>query len=251
VYRHYQRVSRAIYSTADRLAITSPKFADYFRDELGISPETPLYLPQYAEDIFAGSKAGWHNGFDPTKINLTFAGNVGAAQSILTLAKAAQLLGADERFSIHIVGSGSEVETLKGFLAHEGLGNVTLHRRLPIDEMPSVYASSDAMVATFQNGPLLGYTLPRKIQSYMASGKPILGAVIGEARRVIEEAGCGLCCDAEDAEGLASICRRFAALSAAEREAMGARGRSYYETHFSRETFLDTLEHELLSMRRG
>lgn len=251
VYRHYQRVSRAIYSAADRLAITSPKFADYFRDELGISPKTPLYLPQYAEDLFAGSEAGWHAGFDPTKINLTFAGNIGTAQSILTLAKAARFLADDERFSIHVVGSGSEVETLKEFLACEGLDNVTLHGRLPLDEMPSIYASSDAMVATFQNGPLLGYTLPRKIQSYMASSKPILGAVIGEARRVIEEAGCGLCCDAEDAEGLASICRGLAALSPAEREAMGMRGRSYYETRFSRETFLDTLEQELLSMRRG
>ncbi len=250
-YRHYQRVSRAIYSAADRLAITSPRFADYFRDQLGMTVEPPLYLPQYAEDIFVSHEVGRHPGFDPAKINLTFAGNVGSAQSILTLAKAAWLLADDERFTFHVVGTGSEMPALRRYLEDEGLGNVSIHGRLPLEEMPSVYASSDAMVATFRQGPLLGYTLPRKIQSYMASGKPILGAVIGEARRVIEEAGCGLSCEAEDAEGLARICRAFAELAPEERAAMGARGRSYYKTHFSRETFMDSLERELLSMRKG
>lgn len=117
--------------------------------------------------------------------------------------------------------------------------------------MPSFYGSSDAMVATFANNSILGYTLPRKVTSYMAAGRPILGTVTGEARHVIEEAGCGLCCDPEDPEGLASICRQFADMSPSQREEMGRRGRRYYEEHFAKDSFYTILEKELQAMKDG
>ncbi len=249
VYNHYARVSRDIYSSADRLAVTSPLFAEYFESHLGMNGADPLYLPQYAEDIFT-EDAAQRQEYDPGKVNLTFAGNVGLAQSVSTLVEAASLLVDDDRIAIHVVGSGSELETLKRYGKQLGTSNLTFHGRFPLSDMPSFYNSSDAMVATFLNSPILGYTLPRKIQSYMAAGRPILGTVVGEARRVIEEAGCGLCCDAGDAQGLADICRRFADMSSAEREAMGARGRAFYRKNYSRERFFETLDAELWELAR-
>ena len=187
--------------------------------------------------------------YDQGKINLTFAGNVGIAQSVNTFIEAGHYLEGDDRFAFHVVGSGSELETLKKYRDEIGASCVTFHGRHPLGEMPSFYNSSDAMVATFQNNPILGYTLPRKISSYMAAGRPILGTVVGESRRVIEEAGCGLCCDAEDPEGLAEICKKFADMTPAERAAMGANGRRYYEKYFSRKCYFDVLENELQNLR--
>lgn len=250
VYRHYARVSRDIYSSADRLAVTSPMFEDYLAGELGVHSTGLVYLPQYAEDIFDGS-APLRDDYDPCKLNLTFAGNVGIAQSVNTLVEAAHYLQGDGRFAIHVVGSGSELETLRRYKKEIGTDCVEFHGRHPLAEMPSFYASSDAMVVTFQDSPILGYTLPRKIQSYMAAGRPILGTVVGEARRVIEEARCGLYCDAEDPRGLADICRRFADMSHDEREAMGARGRAYYEAHYSRGMFFERLEGALATLTEG
>lgn len=250
VYRHYARVSRDIYSAADRLAVTSPMFSDYFRDQLGMDVPDPVYLPQYAEDIFSG-EAARRPEFDPSKFNLTFAGNVGTAQDVNTLVEAGHYLADDERFALHVVGSGSELETLKRYKDEIGASCVEFHGRYPLADMPSFYASSDAMVATFQDSPILGYTLPRKIQSYMAAGRPILGTVVGEARRVIEEAGCGLCCDAEDPKGLAEIIRQFADMPPEEREAMGAKGRAYYTEHYSRTQFFGTLEAALEELAEG
>ena len=114
----------------------------------------------------------------------------------------------------------SELETLKKYKDEIGAECVIFHGRYPLNDMPSFYDSSDAMVATFQDNSILGYTLPRKITSYMAAGRPILGTVVGEARHIIEEAGCGLCCDAEDPVGLAEICLRFADMTPEQREAL-------------------------------
>uniref|UniRef100_UPI0013EB2F86 glycosyltransferase n=1 Tax=Adlercreutzia sp. ZJ176 TaxID=2709407 RepID=UPI0013EB2F86 len=248
VYRHYARASRKIYSSADALAVSSRTFGDYYREQLGMEDVRPAYLPQYAEDIF-DKEAPRRGEYDPAKVNLTFAGNVGAAQAVSTFIEAGHYLEDDDRFAFHVVGSGSELETLRKYKDEIGAGCVTFHGRRPLSEMPSFYASSDAMVATFQDNPILGYTLPRKVTSYMAAGRPVLGTVVGEARRVIEEAGCGLCCDAEDPAGLAEICRQFADMPPSEREAMGARGRRYYEEHFAKERFYDVLEEELQRLK--
>lgn len=236
-------VSRRIYESADALAVTSPLFEAYFREELDIAKDT-VCLPQYAEDVFLAADAPQPDGYDDEFVNLTFAGNVGAAQSVQTIVKAAALLK-DDPFAFHIVGSGSELDACKTLADQLGAGNVTFHGRHPLDEMPSYYAASDAMVATFADNPVLGYTLPRKVQSYMAAGKPVVGTLVGEARRVVEDAQCGLCCDAEDAEGLADCCRRLVAMSADERRALGYSARSYYEQHFSKNCFFETLEFEL------
>lgn len=250
VYRHYGRVSRDIYSAADRLAVTSPMFVDYLGRQLDVDASDAVYLPQYAEDIF-NDETERREEYDPSRLNLTFAGNVGTAQAVNTLVEAGHYLADDDRFAIHIVGSGSELETLKKYQKEIGADCVTFHGRFPLSDMPAFYVSSDAMVATFQDSPILGYTLPRKIQSYMAAGRPIIGTVVGEARRVIEEAGCGLCCDAEDPKGLAEICRQFADMPREEREAMGARGRAYYEEHYSRNQFFETLEGALVALTEG
>lgn len=247
IYLYYAHVSKRIYSAADCLAISSKTFDAYYRDQLHIHRDT-LYLPQYAEDIFS-EDAPYREEYDPSKINLTFAGNVGIAQAVNTFVEAGHYLRGDDRFILHVVGSGSELETLKKYKEEIGAECVVFHGRHPLADMPSFYGSSDAMVATFQNNSILGYTLPRKITSYMAAGRPILGTVVGEARRIIEEAGCGLCCDAEDPKGLAEICRKFADLAPEERAVMGANGRRYYEEHFAKGRFYSVLEDGLQKIK--
>ena len=247
IYKVYWHVSRNIYCAADCLAVASKAFDEYYKTVLKMDKDT-VFLLQSAEDIFKEATLP-REEYNPNKINLTFAGNVGVAQSVNTLVEAGHYLEDDDRFELHVVGSGSELETLKKYKDEIGAKCVTFHGRYPLGEMPSFYNSSDAMVATFQNNSILGYTLPRKVSSYMAAGRPILGTVVGEARRVIEEAGCGLCCDAEDPVGLAEICKKFADMTPEERAAMGANGRRYYEEHFSRERFFSVLDDELQKLK--
>ena len=249
IYNHYSEVSRGIYSKADKLAITSPQFKEYLEKLMGREADT-FYLPQYAEDVFgSAAPAAAPEGYKFGKFNLTFAGNVGAAQSVETMVCAAAMLNNDDRFVFHVVGSGSELDSCRKLAEELGASNMVFHGRHDIDEMPAYYRASDAMVATFSDNPVLGLTLPRKIQSYMAAGKPVLAAVTGEAKRVIDEAGCGFCCEAEDAEGLAIACLKLACLDWNSRVQMGQSGLAYYQKFFSKGNFFDTLDAELQKLR--
>lgn len=251
IYRHYGKVSRRIYGAGDRLAVTSPLFTEYLGCLLDAEPET-VFLPQFAEDDFfkpVDADSAPPEGYSSGGLHLTFAGNVGSAQSVETVVRAAALLRGEGGYTFHVVGSGSELEPCRGLAKKLGADNVVFHGRLPFEAMPSIYAHSDAMVATFADLPMLAYTLPRKIQSYMAAGRPVVGAVAGEARRVIEDAKCGFCCDAEDAGGLAACCRKLRALSGDERERLGFAGRAYCSDRFARNRFFETLESELEKLR--
>ena len=222
-------------------------FKDYISKLTGKQLDA-AYLPQFAEDIFGGSDATRPEGYAEECVNLTFAGNIGAAQSVQTIVRAAALLK-EENILFHIVGSGSELEACKKLADELCVTGIVFHGRRPLEEMPGYYAASDAMLATFANNPTLGFTLPRKIQSYMAAGKPVLGTLVGESRRVVEEAGCGWCCEAEDHRGLALICRRFASLDQRTRDDYGKRALDYYRSHYSREGFFKVLEEELYRLK--
>lgn len=242
-FRWMRSVSKRIYSQADRIAVTSPMFDEYFRRELGLSIPDSAYLPQYADDAFLANAAGPSpEGYDLSKVNLTFAGNVGQAQSVETIVEAANLLKDDPAIAFHIVGSGSHLEACEGRAAELGLVNLLFHGRRPVEEMPSYYGASDAMIVTFEASPMAQYTLPRKATTYLAAGRPVLAALDGETRRVLAEASCGMCCGTADAEGLARIAREFAALPEGEKARMGLAARDYYLNHFTKERFLDDLE---------
>lgn len=251
IYKVFAFESKRIYSQADALAITSPAFEGYLSGLLG-KKIRGVYLPQFAEDAFSDATASeWaldSDQFPIDKLNLMFAGNIGSAQSVQTLIEAANVLR-DEPFVFHIVGSGTELEACKKLASEYELSNVSFHGRHPIEEMPAYYSRADAMVATFANSPILGYTLPRKIQSYMAAGKPVIGTVTGEARRVLDDAKCGFCCEAEDVLGLVECCRKMASLSSEERAVLGERAEKYCNDHYSRESFFTTLINALEALK--
>ncbi|MBC8560069.1 glycosyltransferase family 4 protein [Fumia xinanensis] len=236
IFKYFHRVSKKIYEQADCVAVTSKLFARYFADEFNINQVE--YLPQFAEDIFSSDIV--ENERTGEDINLVFAGNIGVAQSIVTMIKAADLVKDIGRLKWHIVGDGSELNRLKNLSSSMHMDNVVFHGRKPLEKMPEIYAKADAMLVTMQKSSILSYTLPGKVQTYMAAGKPIIGAIDGETALIIKEAQCGFCSDAEDAEALAENVRRFIASDA--KEQMGRNARSYYDRHFSKEKFMEDLD---------
>ena len=238
IYRHYHRLSGRLYRAMDRILVTSARFEPYLTREFGIPAARIRHLPQYAEALFHPLPPRKPDGIT----NLTIAGNVGALQNADVLLDAANLLR-EEPVIFHVVGDGSELSRLKQRAAAEGLPNVRFYGRRPVEEMPALYQQADALLVTMKNDSVLSLTLPGKVQSYMASGKPILGSVGGETARVIAEAGCGFCAEPENPQAFADVVKAF--LSEPDRERLGERAAAYYAAHFTRETFLRELEGEL------
>ena len=239
IYRIFYWISDRLYRGADKILITSRMFRAYFDEQFGIRGDRVEYLPQYADSMFEVCPPREKDGL----VNLVFAGNIGAAQSLDTVLQAAKLLETEENLRWHIVGDGSELTTLKAMAADLQLPNVVFHGRKPLEEMPAYYAMADAMLVTLTKDPMISMTLPGKVQSYMATGKPILAAADGEIPEVIRASGCGFCARAEDAQGLADAVRAF--LSCEDKETLGHNARTYYENHFTRNLFMDHLERVL------
>lgn len=235
IYKWFHKESEKIYKSVDKIFGTSRSFTDYFKNEFGITGVE--YLPQYAEDLFNPEEC---KKLPDEYIDLMFAGNVGKAQSVDTIIKAAVACKDIKNLRWHIVGDGVELDNLKK-MAHELDVPVTFHGRKPIEEMPKYYAMADAMLITLQKDPVISLTLPGKVQSYMAAGKPIIGAVDGEAQKIVKEAVCGFIADACDYNQLAFNVKKFVSLIDAEKRMLGLNGQKYFEANFNKSFYIDTL----------
>lgn len=240
-YRIMKSVSVRIYKGANRIGYTSRMFERYFTDELKIRGGRFLHIPQFADELFLGTedKTGDTEKKDDN-IDYVFAGNIGMMQSVDTIIKAAKLVK-DERIRWHIVGDGFALEDCRKLCDEMGLNDkVTFYGRLPVEEMPKFYRMADAMIVTLADNDLISYTLPGKIQSYMASARPVIAAANGETKTVIEESGCGYCAAAEDERAFAEAADRMAA--SPDRAKMGEAAGKYYNEHFTRKNHVDLIE---------
>lgn len=235
LYGALLRLSRWIYASADVVFASSMMFERYFREVLRLDVQVH-HLPVYAETLFDDvvPKAPGE------EISLLFAGNVGEMQSVDTIIRAAAELMDDPRVRFHIVGEGSALEKCRALASQLGASNVVFHGRRPIEEMPVFYGRADAFLVTLKRNEAISYTLPNKVQSYMAAGRPIIGAIDGETRELIERCDCGLCVPAEDWRGLAAAIRQYAA-DRPSHERMAKNARRSYEELFSRERFFARL----------
>ncbi|MCH7321020.1 glycosyltransferase family 4 protein [Solibacillus sp. MA9] len=242
IYKFFHYISKWIYNSADNVAVSSGMFIDYLRETIGVKTESILHLPQYAEKLFTEKKE-----VDRSKhFNFVFAGNIGEMQSVQTIVKAAYELRNHTNIRFHIVGDGSKLAENKLLSKNLGLQNIIFHGRKPLSEMPKYYSLADAMLITLKNDNTISSTLPGKVQSYMASGKPIIGAINGETNQIIKEAQCGLCCEAEKYNELANIIVQFCENS--EKDQMAINSYDYYCKNYSKERFLNVLEDTLIKM---
>ena len=185
VYKYYERISRQIYQSADKVLVTSKNFINYFKNKFNVTSE---YLPQYCEDLFGKITTK----LDEKTFNYVFAGNVGKLQSVETIIKAASLIK-DESIKIHIVGGGSDLKNCQKLAQDLNVKNVAFYGKMSLEQMPSFYSFANAMIVSLAKNEVISNTLPGKIQSYLKAGKPIIGAIDGETKTIISEAKCGMC----------------------------------------------------------
>jgi glycosyltransferase involved in cell wall biosynthesis len=248
IYKCIYIISKWIYSSVDTIMVTSTMFKKYFENVLHIKNIKINYLPQYAEDLFEHVKYNNKNQYDNNLVNLVFAGNIGEMQSVETIILAANELKEDKEIKFHIVGDGSKLEQCKSLTDQLKLTNVIFHGRKPISDMPSFYNMADAMLVTFKDNKTLSYTVPGKVQSYMAASKPILGSINGETQHIINDAFIGFCCNAEDFKEFANVITKFKISTVNERNRMSQNSYHYYLSHYSKDHFFYELNKELRNL---
>ena len=246
IYKHYKKVSNKKYNSADILAVTTKGFMPYLKDNFNIDEKKLCFLPQYAEDLFSEIDVKKQpNEF----IDLMFAGNIGKAQNVEGIIKSAVNLKNNKKIRFHIVGDGVSLENCKKIAKENNLENVIFYGRKPLKEMPSLYKMADAMLLTLTNDEFSNLTLPGKVQSYMASSKPIIACINGAGAEVIKEANAGFICQAENDDELTCAIEKFSELSKEEIIRFGENSYNYYKQNFSKDKVIDKLVNLLESCK--
>lgn len=228
---------RQVYRAMDRLVVLSPGFKRLLT-ERGVPPEkikviynwwdepepilAPAVLPADEKAMLVG------------RFNVIFAGNMGLAQGLDTLLEAArQLAFSHPSVQFVLIGGGLDSDRLKAAVVADGLTNVIFLPRRPPSAIGAVLAAADVLLVHLRDDPLFAVTIPSKTQAYLATGRPILMAVRGDAAELVRKAGAGLTCEPGDATQLAATVSKFVKLPKERREAMGRAGRDYYAIHLS------------------
>ena len=232
IYKHYKKVSGKIYSQCDKILVTTKEHIPYIKDLPGCNKLDIEYLPQYADTIFEESDFGnEYNGV----IDLMFAGNIGKAQSVDAIIKAAALLKDDPKFKFHIVGGGSELTNIKKLAVELKTDNVVFYGQRPLEDMPELYKVADAMLVTLEDKPYANMTIPGKVQSYMAVGKPIIGAINGSCYNFIKNNEIGYSCSSGNNQSLADL---ISGLDINELIKVGMHARDVYFAKYCKKIFI-------------
>lgn len=204
-----------------------------------------IYFPSWAEDIFKVEALvpAPEVPVEAGIFNIMFAGNIGEAQDFECILSAAVLLKDDPNVRWLIVGDGRMLPWVQGEIERRGLtDSVLILGRHAIERMPEFYLHADAMLVALKNEEVFSMTVPAKLQSYLAAGKPIIAALNGEGADIVREASAGFTCAAGDSQGLADVVRRMADLPEDERLAMGSNALQFCAREFNRKSAVDAME---------
>ena len=234
-----ERLEKALYDGADHIVAVGE---GYRRNMLrkGVAPEkvsvvtngvdAGLFTPRPPD-----AELRARLGFAPETFVIAFAGTIGMASDLGVVLDAAHRLRAQGRDDIAflLIGDGAQRAELEERARAEGLDNVVFTGLVPRPDLPRYLASSDACLVHFRKQDLFAQILPSKFFEDAAMEKPILLGFEGEARAMLDEAGCGVAFEPSSDAALAAGAVRLAD-DRAGCARMGEAGRRYVLEHFDR-----------------
>lgn len=247
------RLVGRMYRASDRVLVESEAFISMVC-QAGVPRWRVGYLPEWAESFYRPGEPE-HDAPEanqlPAGFRIVFAGNIGVAQAIDCIIDAAALLKDYDDIRWVLIGDGRRRQWAEARVKELGLDKVVVFlARRPAEAMPRYFALADLLLVALKRDPVFAMTIPAKLQSYLACGRPIVGALDGEGARVLQDSRSGLACPAEDPEALAEAVLTLYRTSSHERAAMGRAGRAYYEAHFERGLLLTRLENAIAEVAR-
>ena len=244
-----RRLVQFIYRHCDLIPVQSRGFARRVA-QLGVPPEKVQYLPNWAEELYRPVPR--NDGMAVTegmadRFIVMFAGNIGRSQDFDTLLGAAALLKDRTDIQFVILGDGAMAQHYLELSRRQGLSNVVFKGKKPVEWMPRYFALADVLLVQLRNEPIFALTIPSKLQSYLACGRPIVAALKGDPAAIVSDSGGGVVCMPGDPIALAEAVLHVYRKSPEEREALAKAGTAYYHAEFDRSMLLDRFD-ALLNM---
>lgn len=231
--------SGRIYRACDHIAVSSEPFFEYLEKVNRCDRRKMSYLPQYASDEMTemdlDKQPDGHFDF-------LYIGNIGKVQNFDVIIRMAAQFKDSSNITFHIVGGGTSFEEMKELASRTGADkNMIFYGPKPFDESIQFYKRADACIMALDGSNRIGDTLPGKLQTYMAAGKPVIAAANGAAQEVIRKSGCGYCVPAGEWKMMAEKVSYFMEHFDNTRD-MGKNAKQYFMKNFTQKKHIETLE---------
>jgi glycosyltransferase involved in cell wall biosynthesis len=241
IIRLSEWLERFLYKRAKLVVVNSPGYIEHVRQRgakrVELVPngaETAMFDPQ--DDGLAFRR---QHGLEGKFIAL-YAGAHGLSNDLGVVLQAAQQLLDHPEIVFVLLGDGKEKPRLVSQAQALGLTNLRFLPPVSKNEMPAALAAAGACIAILKPIELYKTTYPNKVFDYLAAGRPVVLAIDGVIRQVIEAAGAGIPIPPGDAAAMAAALLDLAQHPETGR-GMGQRARRYVETHFDRAELADQL----------
>jgi len=245
-------LERFLYRHADRVMVNSPGYVAHVT--AGGARKVEL-IPNGADpDMFSPLDAGivFRSANQlQDKFVVLYAGAHGMSNDLGVVLEAARILqsaSSTSNVTVTFLGDGKEKNNLQSQAVQMGLANVLFLPPIPKTGMAAALAGADACLAILKPIDEYKTTYPNKVFDYMAAGRPVLLAIDGVIRSVVESAGCGLFVPPGDPAALAQAVQILAADPLHCRQ-MGLAGRKYLEENFGRSVIAEKLVKVLEEMQ--
>ena len=233
-------MTKSIYYFYPTILVQSPQFKDYLLGQ-GVNDKQIIYYPYYAESFYdiVVPSTNIKQTF-PKGLNIVFAGNIGVAQSFDTIINAVKIASEKiDNFTLIVLGEGRDKKRILDKINSMNLNNhFKFLGSFPPEKMPEFFASADALLVSLKKTKIFSMTIPGKLQSYLACGRPIIASLDGIGAEIIKESYCGYVSPSEDYEGLAKSIISFNNSTEEKRINFGNNARQYFEKEFERDKLL-------------
>jgi glycosyltransferase involved in cell wall biosynthesis len=168
-----------------------------------------------------------------SRFMVLYIGAHGISHALSSILEVAERFRDEPDVCFMFVGDGAEKERLVRAAETKDLANVRFLPSQPRDTVPSWYASADVVLVPLRNIPVFDTFIPSKMFEILASERPIVASLRGEARRILERSGGALVVDPEDVDGIVEAIRTLRA-DGDLRDRMTQRGGAFVRSEYDR-----------------
>lgn len=229
-----------VYRRSKRILISSPKFQELVNRDYNYDDKI-IYFPNWCEDILSMEDRDVPTL--PEGFRIMMAGNLSDATGLEGVVEVIKRTSVNRNIKWIFVGGGNREEWLRSTILKEGLSDCcSVLGRYPFDHMASLYKQADVMFISLKPTTYnhLNATIPARLQSYIAAGKPVVGMIGQGVTELVSDIGCGKCVDAGDIDGCAKLILHIAD-NTSQLEKWSANARHYYLNHYTRKHCINNL----------
>lgn len=225
---------KLVYRRASKVVVLSPGFKNRLI-ERGVPKEKLEVIYNWCdEEALCNAVESRQKLPKNGRLNLLFAGNLGFAQGLPAIIDAAKILqDKDIKINIVLLGSGIAKEEAENQSKRLELRNTFFLPRVPMQEVGSLLKQADALLVHLTNDILFSITIPSRTQAYLATGKPIVMAVNGNAAELIKKSDSGVTCKANNPDSLANAIMEITNKTEQERSDMAQNALDFYNSELS------------------